>query len=178
MGHGQVGRPWGWQRLWWTCIVLGACVGFGGGALRTVTVFSLFRPLTVELEATLPPEARLQTYRIVARQTPYVWGGTGLFLLGVAALAGSRWQRLRVHGWLFMASVLTLLAAMGEVWLAAVYDVPLLRRVAAGAVSVVELDSLLVRRVREAGTIATLTALAEWTAVLLFIWQPLERGEP
>ncbi len=177
MEQGRLGFGSRWQRVWWMCILMGACLGFGGGALRAVTVFAVFRPLTVELDTALPPEARLQTYRIAALQTPYVWGGTGLFLVGMAALVWSHRRRLRAHGWLFMASVLTLLAAVGELWLALAYDVSLLRLVALEVPPVAQLDSLVVQRVRTAGAVATLTALAEWTVVLLCIWQPLERRQ-
>ncbi len=167
-----------WQRVWLTCVFIGACWGLGGGAMRSVVVFSLFRPFTVELNTALPAEARLQGYRIAAEQTPYVWAGLGIFLLGVGAMVGSMGGRLRTHGWLFMALVLAVVAVGGELWLALVYDIPVVRLSVVEPLPMEQIEELVVRRVREAGVVATMTALCEWTILLLFVWRPLEQEEP
>ncbi|GBD07221.1 hypothetical protein HRbin21_01037 [bacterium HR21] len=178
MGSGEErGRNRFWWRLWVSCVVVGGALFLGGGALRAVALFSVFEPFTVQLAVELPPEVRLQSYRIAVNGTPYVWAGGVAFFVGVIGSVLMRWQQLRACGWLFMALVLAALALPVELWIAFKYDLALVRLVAAGNVAVERVETAVLERVTRAGVVATLAACAEWTILLLFLWRPLERGE-
>jgi len=77
-----------------------------------------------------------------------------------------------------MALVLAVVAVGGELWLALVYDIPVVRLSVVEPLPMEQIEELVVRRVREAGVVATMTALCEWTILLLFVWRPLEQEEP
>lgn len=168
---------WAWwrYRLWLSCVLVGGCLLLGGGTVRAVAVFTVFRPFPVELEQRFSAAERLQSYRIAAAAMPYVWAGGVLFFVGVAGSVGELWRRLRAHGWLFMAAVLAFGAMVAELWLLLRFDVPLVRLFAAGDVAVQAVEQLVLERVRVGGVAATLATCAEWTVFLLFVWRPLEK---
>jgi len=165
-----------WVRLWLSCLVVGGCLFLGGGALRAVAVFSVFRPFTVELNSELTQQERLQSYRIAVAGTPYVWAGGVLFFVGLSGLVFQNWRHLRQYGWLVMAMLLALLALPAELWLLARFDVPLVRLFASGLPPLEGAEQIVLERVRRGGAVATLASFAEWTILLLVIWRPLERA--
>jgi len=166
-----------WQRWWWSCVLLGGILWLGGGAVRAVSVYAVFRPFTLELDPELSAQERLQVYRIAARATPYVLAGGALACVGLCAIGIQERHRLRQRGWLFMVLVLAALALLVELWLLVGYDIPLLRAIVWGEPTVEALDALLLRRAQAAGAAASLATLAEWTIALLCVWRPLERAE-
>ncbi|MEN3026672.1 MAG: hypothetical protein ABDH31_03055 [Chlorobiota bacterium] len=169
-------QPWVW-RWWLSCVVVGGTLLLGGSVVRSVALFSVFRPGTVELEERYLPAERLQSYRVAVNGSPYVWAGGVVFFVGVAGSIAYRWRQLRQHGWLVMAAVLAALALAAEVWLVARFDIPLVMLFAGGAPSLEVVEPLVLKRVRQGGSIGLLAAYAEWTVLLLFIWRPLERGD-
>ncbi|MCS7177179.1 MAG: hypothetical protein NZ960_06135 [Candidatus Kapabacteria bacterium] len=175
--EGQVSRrPWVW-RWWLSCVVVGGALLLGGSVVRSVALFSVFQPGTVELEGHYLPAERLQSYRVAVNSSPYVWAGGVVFFVGVAGSVAYRWRQLRQHGWLVMAAVLAALALAAEVWLVARFDIPLVMLFAGGAPSLEVVEPLVLKRVRQGGSIGLLAAYAEWTVLLLFIWRPLEQSD-
>ncbi|MCS6965999.1 MAG: hypothetical protein NZ473_04440 [Candidatus Kapabacteria bacterium] len=166
-----------WNRLWLTCLLTGGMALLGGGAMRAVALFSVFRPFTVEIEPSLTPVERLQSYRIVASGSPYVWVGGMLFFVGVGGSVVRRWRQVRRQGWVLMAAVLAVLALLVELWILLRFDIPLVRSFSVATPTVELVERLILERVHMGGAVATLAALAEWTIVLLFIWRPLERDQ-
>ncbi len=161
--------------------IIGIILWLGGNIMKSVIAYDIFEPLpNLPLKSDKPPDAVFQTIFLYSSLSFYSTIGYIITFLSVLIITFRYKSSMKNHGWLFMAIALFFLSSPIE-FIRMYYDLQIQLALYIDGIRDSfhpVINEFFFERYRS-GTLTGLTTLsvfANFTALILIIWKPLEKS--